>query len=303
MWSEFLRLEIDLSVLAGAIESAVGIRYTLTPLAVKCTYPVFRGEAEGKADVFVKIGTKEEWNKTAALLRDLGECAFFSSFLSDRPLEYAGYAVFVMTWREAKCVRPEDMNDRQLQSFASACVSISAALQRARDYVALERSPNDPDRLYETVKTYVRRHPIAGKLLAALVELPAAERSYSGHELKVMHGDFHAKNFGFDGDEFAALYDFDKLTQGLGCSDFMNALVERFSSHSLSSAARARLKAATRKLVALVPWTREELVIGTNAVRLWFAARRLAKHPSSAWVAFDVCRRDRKIREILECIQ
>jgi len=55
----------------------------------------------------------------------------------------------------------------------------------------------------------------------------------------------------------------------------------------------------TRKLGGASPWPREELVIAANVLRLRLAARRIEKHPNSAWVAFDILRRDRKIREFL----
>ena len=117
----------------------------------------------------------------------------------------------------------------------------------------------------------------------------------------VCHGDFHAKNFGFVGGEFAAVYDFDKLTEGLGCSDLVNALCERFSCFHLSRAARRRLCDVTRRIVTRVPWPRDELVIACSIVRLQFAVRRIRKHLDSAWVALDVLRRDRAIRGFLAC--
>ena len=149
---------------------------------------------------------------------------------------------------------------------------------------------------------YAARHSLAGRLLKGLVEIPEARRTYGTHPRVVCHGDFHAKNFGFVGDEFAAVYDFDKLTEGLACSDLVNALMERFSCLHLSWAARGRLKDVARQIVAAVPWSREELVIACNVVRLQFAARRIRKHPDSAWVALDVWRRDRALREFPLCL-
>ena len=52
-----------------------------------------------------------------------------------------------------------------------------------------------------------------------------------------------------------------------------------------------------------MPWPRDELVIACNIVRLQFAVRRILKHPDSAWVALDVLRRDRRIREFLSCLE
>lgn len=293
-------LSVDLDALSAIVSSALGRKYRLTPLNVKCTYPVFRGEAEGASPIFVKIGTKEEWRRTANLLRDIGQCGFFAELLTDSPLAYGDYAVFVSAWREAKIVFPEDMTERQIESFAVACETLSQALQAAQDVTP---SADSPERLFADVCAYIRRHPIAGRLLKTLAEIPAASRTFGNRPRFVVHGDFHAKNFGFRGETFSSVFDFDKLTLGLACGDMTNALVERFSCLGLSSSARERLRVATRRIVARAPWPREEFVISANVLRLGFAARRLRKHPHSAWVALDVLRRDRKICEFLSCLE
>ena len=309
---------IDPDELSTTVADALGRRYRLTPLGVKCTYPVFRGEADGVAPIFVKVGPKEEWTRTVNLLKAIGDCGFFSRFLTDAPIEFNGSAVFVMEWREAKTVFPEDMTERQIESFVAGCVKLTAALQRAGGALGITHRSSDPlrgglrpadspanltpDELFENILQYVRRHPFAGRLLKRLTEIPAAERTFGSRPLSVIHGDFHSKNFGFAGDELTAVFDFDKLTEGLSCSDLVNALCERFSCFHLSRAARLRLTDVSRRIVACVPWPREELVIACNIVRLQFAARRIRKHPDSAWVAFDILRRDRKIREFLTCL-
>ena len=293
---------IDPEDLSAAIAAVLGRRYRLRSLDVKCTYPVFRGEAEGVPPVFVKVGTREEWTRTANLLKEIGDCGFFSRFLTDAPIEYDGSAVFVMEWRETRILLPEDMSDRQAENFAAGCVRMSAALQRATDLIPIETSSLAPEQLYGIVADYARRHPLVGRLLRGILDIPAAERTFGSRPLSVVHGDFHAKNFGFAGDEFAAVFDFDKLTEGLSCGDLVNALCERFSCFHLSRAARLRLKGVSRRIVARVPWPGEELVISCNVIRLQFAARRIRKHPDSAWVVLDVLRRDRAIRGFLSCL-
>jgi len=293
---------IDPERLAALVSEALGRPCRLTALKVRCTYPVFRGETADGVPVFVKIGTQEEWNRTDRLLKDIGECPFVPRILVDRPLDYDSHAVFVMEWREADVIFPEDMSERQLASFVDGCLSLSRALQRTQEFVPLSDSPLKPERLLGVVECYVRRHPIAGRLLRELVELPAERRTFGDRPLSVLHGDFHSKNFGFAGDSFARVIDFDQLTQGLACGDLVNALVERFSCHHLSSSARRRLRERTHQILSRVPWSRDELVIACNVLRLRFAARRIEKHPDSAWVALDILRRDRKIREFLFCL-
>lgn len=299
-----LDLVTDLNELTATIAAAGGCAYRLTPLKVKCTYPVFKGEADGGAPVFVKVGTTEEWIRTRDLLKAIGDCGFFSRFVVEEPIDYKGYAVFVMEWKESHVVFPEDMNSRQVESFVAGCVKLGEALagasRRGGDGTVTGTSPEG---LYGDIVQYVAGHPVVGRLLKGLVAIPEAERTYGNCPRTVCHGDFHAKNFGFAGDEFAAVYDFDKLAEGLKCSDFVNALMERFSCLGLSRAVRRRLRSVTRSILTRVPWPHEELVIAANVVRLQFAARRIRKHPTSAWVAFDVWRRDRRLGEFLDCIR
>ena len=293
---------IDSGELSATVAAVLGRRYRLTALAVKCTYPVFRGEADGVAPIFVKVGTWEEWSRTAKLLKAIGDCGLFSRFLTDLPIEYNGSAVFVMEWRESKIVFPEDMTERQIESFIAGCARMFAALQQARGALGITPPTLEtPEGLYGDLLQYASRHSLAGRLLKGLVEIPEARRTYGTRPRVVCHGDFHAKNFGFVGGEFAAVYDFDKLTEGLGCSDLVNALCERFSCFHLSRAARRRLCDVTRRIVTRVPWPRDELVIACTIVRLQFAVRRIRKHLDSAWVALDVLRRDRAIRGFLAC--
>ena len=301
-----LDLVTDLDSLAAAIAAVVGRTYRLTPLKVKCTYPVFKGEANGAAPVFVKVGTREEWERTRDLLKAIGDCGFFSRLVTEEPIGFGGHAVFVMEWKEAKTVFPEDMTERQAESLVAGCVKLGAALGQVRAGAGRgdrDGTGSSPEELFGIILQYVARHPVAGRLLKGLVSIPKAKRTYGVRPRAVCHGDFHAKNFGFVGDEFAAVYDFDKLTEGLGCSDLVNALCERFSCFHLSRAARCRLRDVTRRIVACVPWPREDLAVACNVVRLQFAARRIRKYPDSAWVALDVLRRDRKIRGFLDGLE
>ena len=298
-----LEIPVDIEELAATVARALGCRYELVPLAVKCTYPVFRGEAEGAAPVFVKVGTTEEWRRTADLLAAVGSCGFFPRLLTEKPIAYGSWAVFVSEWRTGEMVFPEDMTRQQAKRFVSGCERLSAALQGVRGFTPLASSPIAPERLYETVRNYAERHPLAGRLLKRLLDIPARERSYRPEELRVIHGDFHAKNFGFAGDELSCVYDFDKLTQSLACGDLANALIERFSCLGLSRRKRRRLAEVARFAVAHSPWPQEDFIRVGNVARLWFAARRIEKHPDSAWVALDILRRDRCLRGFARALE
>ena len=303
-YSKFLKLEIDLDELARLVARAVGRTYRLRTLDVRCTYPVFRGEAADAAPVFVKVGSPDEWRRTQVLLREIGACDLFARPLTAERLDYRGFAVSVSAWKDVRTVPVEDMNAAQTRSFVDGCVRLSAALKGVTSFTPLAGSPLAPERLFGVLEGYAARHPLAAKVLSPLLSIPAAERPFGqGGGLCVVHGDFHAKNYGFDGDRFAGVFDFDKLTEGPACGDLASALAERFSLLSLPSASRARLEAVTREVLALSPWPRADLVAAVNVCRLRFAARRIEKHPDSLWVVFDILRRDRRLARLLKLVQ
>lgn len=289
--------DYDIGELSSLVSSVIGRRVSLEQLHVRCTYPVFRG-----GDVFVKLGPMAEWVQTRALHERLKDCPYFAKLLVTEPVEYRGYAVFVTEWRESSIVFPEDFDSAQTASFVSGVTKLSEWLAPVRPVSSGIDPVLSPSALYDTVRGYVRRHPIAGRLLKALDGIPEVERTYGSHRVVTVHGDFHAKNFAFEGDRFSTVYDFDKLMPSLACCDLVNAMVERFSLLSMSASDRRRLVAVAREIFAAQPWPRDELVIMVNVLRLTFAARRIRKHPGSSWVAFDIWRRDLRIREILAAL-
>ncbi len=302
--SEFLNLDIDVGELSRLVAGAAGHSYRLASLHVRCTYPVFRGEAgDGAVPVFVKVGQMDEWLRTRRLLRDVDGCDLFAPLRVTEPLTYRGFAVFVFDWRASRVVFPEDMNGAQAESFVAGCARLSEALQRATAFTPLAASPVAPERLYGVLAKYAADHPLPARGLSRLLSIPPEARTFAGRRLCVMHGDFHAKNFAFDGDRFSSVFDFDQLTEGLAGGDLANALVERFSLLSLPSSSRGRLERVTRRIVSLWPGPREELAIMVNVLRLRYAARRIEKHPDSLWVAFDIVRRDRRIADLLRILK
>ena len=296
--------------LSATIAAAIGRQYRLRRLSARSTYPVFKGEADGAPPVFVKLGRADEWRRTANLFRDVGDFDLFARLMTEARIEFRGQSVFVTEWRDTRILYPEDMSDLQADDFTDACVRLSEALRNAKDFVPLGTVSGGegstlgmpPEAFYEEIVRYVKRHPLAGRLLRDLTAIPVAERTYASRTLSVIHGDFHSKNFGFSGDRLAAVFDFEGLTQGLACGSLVNALVERYSLLSMPAAKRRRLDEVARRIFARQPWPREELAVVANVLRLQYAARRIRKHPASAWVAFDVLRRDRRIRRIFDII-
>lgn len=302
VYSAFLDLDINLGELADAVSSRLCTRYALEQISVKCTYPVFKGHASGHPPIFVKIGSHGEWLRTSRLLSEMGDCPLFARLLIEEPLDFHGHAVFVAEWKDVETVLPEDMNERQVSNFVLGCETLSRALQAVTSTADGDDESLFPGRLYDVVSGYAKRHPVAGRLLAGLLAIPEGERTFGDEARSVVHGDFHAKNYGFDGDAFSAVFDLGQVSRGLACWDLANALVERYSCLSLSAAARRRLNLVTRRVLSLMPWRKEDFVRAVNVLRLRYAAKRIGKHPNAAWVAVDVWRRDRRMQTIFECV-
>jgi len=317
--SNYLGIDIRIGELEKLVSDRLGRSYRLTPLSVKCTYPVFRGEAEVSAEaepssrsesleqcapsVFVKIGSPEEWRHTVRVLESVASTGLVPRMLVDECVAYRGFAVAVMEWREAKVVFPEDMTERQLESFLAGSAKLSEALQSMTEYEHVEETSRAPERLYASLAGYAKRHPLSSRAFADLLSVPAERRTFGTRKRAVIHGDYHAKNFGFRGEAFAAVFDFGQVRDGLPCSDFVNAWAERFSCLSMDAQTRRRLRQQARDAFSRVPWARDDMEVAVNMLRLQFAARRIEKHPDSFWVALDIRRRDRKICEILSCME
>ena len=180
---------------------------------------------------------------------------------------------------------------------------LSDVLFRYTGPVAPIAAEDSPDGEYEILQRYAERHSVAGRLLKPILSIPETERSYGNHPLVTVHGDLQPKNYGFDGDRFAAVYDTDDLTKGLACEDACYAFTERMRRSELTTSERRRMTDLFLRLVVHLPWPRDEWLIAVNHSRLRIAARRLEKHPDSIFVAFDIARRDKPLRALAEALK
>ena len=274
----------------------------LAPVRVRCRWPVYRAVSPGCAPVFVKLTERASAEKTLEFLSGAEGCAFLPKPLLDEAFDFDGTAVLCLEWKEASSVNAEDMTEGQLLSFAEACKTLSDVLGRYGGAVR-PVGEDDPERQYRVLAEYAARHPLAGRMLRPLLSIPEAARTYSGRGCVTIHGDFQPKNYGFAGDRFAAVFDFDALTKGLACEDAAYAFTERARRAELSAAARRRLETLFSRLVSASPWPREEWRIAVSHARLRIAARRLDRHPDSAFIAFDIARRDRPLRRLAAILE
>ena len=285
------RLEVEL---AGRLGRKA---LKLEPVRVQCRWPVFRAVSPGCAATFVKLTERAFSERTLALLSAAEDCPFFPRPLLAEDFDFDGLSVLCLEWKDAVCVNAEDMTEGQFASFVDACKSMSDVLCRFGGAVR-PVGEDAPERQYGVLADYAARHPLVGRLLRPILSIPESARTYEGCDCVTIHGDFQPKNYGFVGERFAAVFDFDALTKGLACEDAAYAFTERARRAELSAAARRRLEELFSRLVAMSPWSKRDWRIAVSHARLRIAARRLEKHPDSAFVAFDIARRDRPLQRL-----
>ena len=283
-------------------ESLRLVAVDLEPLRVECAWPVFRATSIGCRPMFVKVTDPAAAGRALAFLSTAAERPFLPRPILREPLDFDGRAVLCTEWKEATRVNAEDMTDGQFGAFLDGCRSLADALAAYRGPVAPLAEADSPRGEYSELNCYALRHPVAGRLLGPLLSIPEAERTYGDRRLVTIHGDLQPKNYGFDGDRFAAVFDTDDLTQGLACEDAAYAFTERARRSELTEEKRRRLASLFRRMAEMSPWPVDEWRIAVNHARLRIAARRLDSHPDSMFIAFDIRRRDAPLRRLLESL-
>lgn len=294
-----LRPDVIAALAAAVSARFAGEPFTLTPIKVECSRPVFRAEASDKAPMFVKVTSSDEAVRNLRFLGSAGTCALLPKPLLDEPFDFDGRSVVCLEWKSGRRLEVEDMTDAEADSFLAGVVSLSAALRAAPD-VQSAIGEDTPDGQFATVSDYARRHPLVARLLKPLTDIPPVERSYAGRTLVPIHGDFHSCNYGFEDGRLAAVFDFDAMVMGLPCEDAAYPFTESIRQHGLPNAKRIRLRQTFRRLAQASPWASDDWRIAVNHARLKIAANRIRKHPRSPLTAFDVAHRDRVVRPLLD---
>ena len=297
-------MNIDVKALSALIADRLRlVAVDLVPLDVECAWPVYRAEAIGREPMFVKVTERAAAERTLEFLAAAAGCPFLPRpVLADAPA-FEGHAVICLDWKASERVNAEDMTEGQLGSFVAGCRILSDALARYRGPITPLAEADSPRGQYAALRDYAGRHPVMARLLRPLLDIPETEREYGVRELVIIHGDLQPKNYGFVGDSLAAVYDTDDLTEGLACEDAAYAFTERARRLELSAAMRRRLTELFLRLVELSPWPKDEWLIAVNHARLRIAARRLEKRPDSVFVAFDIARRDKPLRLLVEALR
>ena len=298
-----MKPDVDIIQLAALLADRFRlVSLDLDPIDIACAWPVYKATAAGWGPVFVKVTTREAACRAVEFLES-SDCSLLPKPAMDGLPDFAGLSVLCLEWKESVQVHAEDMTDAQLNGFLDGCRELSKAFARFRGFVSPPADEDSPLRQYDALQRYARRHPVTGRLLRPLLTIPESDRSYGDRPLVTIHGDLQPKNYGFDGDRLAAVYDTDDLTQGLACEDACYAFTERARRAELSASARRRLTELFLRLVGMSPWPRDEWLIAVNHARLRIAARRLEKHPDSGFVAFDIARRDRPLAALVVALK
>ena len=294
---------MDVARLSAFLAGRLGARtLALTPIAVSCAWPVFKGVTSDGEPLFVKISDRRLAEKSQAFLSGARDCRLLAKPRLDDLPDFDGHAVMCLEWKRAVRVNAEDMTDRQMESFLAGCRELSGVMNSYCGEVFSDEE-DSPDRQYAMLADYARRHPLLARLLSPLLEIPESERSYRGRSLVNIHGDLQEENYGFDGDRMSAVFDFDSMRKGLACEDAAYAFTERARRSGLSSRARERLTRLFVSMVRASPWPADEWLVALNHARLRIASRRLERSPRSPLIAFDIARRDRPLRRLVQVMK
>ena len=213
-------------------------------------------------------------------------------------LQWEGRSVMGMDWKDGRVVFPEDMNERQCASLLRAHKAVLDEL-RGSDCA----DPIDAVALYAEVADFASRCRFAGRFLRGLADLPEEERTLSPETATVTIGDFHCRNYAFDGDEISAFYDFDRIQLGSPAQDLTYDFIRRFRKSGLSRGAKMEnLKDRFLQMVNAGVYSPDEWRRSVNIFRLENAAKRLKSHPNLGLVVFDVVRRDRRLERLVRSL-
>lgn len=289
-----MKIDFDKEQLLSALEREFGTDgVELGDIPVGCSWPVFSARIPKVGKVFVKIGLKRQISRIYSFLKSAGPCRLLPVPVSSGPLALGDHFVACLSWQTGERIDAERMSEAQADGFIRGCVELSECLQKAGDVVKLTEAEESPGKIADIFEMYRSRHRFVRGAMNGLASIVPMVRNLGGFRIGVIHGDFQPRNYGFDGDEMSAVFDFDDLTESLPCADAAYAFVERARRQELSAADRHRLMANFRIAMKGAPWSRDEWQTAISFYRLRIAARRLVKHMRSPLVALDVWRRDR----------
>lgn len=271
----------------------------LERLDLVCYGKVYRLRLPDGDQLFVKRKCRD--NKAVDFLRTVPPTDLMPRLRFRDDCRFGEESVFFFEWRKAKHVRLEDMSEGQFEEFLCRYRDLVPLLQVAKDV----RPAKDADALMETVRGYVRRFPVRGRLLAPVASLAREAYVYPpGRAMTVSHGDFHFRNFGFTDGGRLMFFDFDNLVWGGPAEDLTFAVVHSLRRLGVSpfSARRRRLVARFGRMMRSMGWPAADWRIALGRIRLEAMATRIASHPDDGRTAFNLFKRDLNVRVLARAI-
>ena len=263
---------------------------------LNCVSRVYRVELADGRRVFAKRSSVDGY-RTQAFLKAAGGNPLLPKSLMD-PVREGDEWVSAFEWKETHRRNFAQLTDGQFASFRRASQELCRLLQSAPDV----EPARDGRALRSEFAAYVARHPLARLVIGCLAALTDADCMFAADApTAVIHGDFHAGNFGFDGEALAAFYDFDLLRRGNPLEDLAFLATEEVK-RGIAAEDFARLVERMRRLIAESGRPRDEWRVAFNQARLWEALKLIRRHPERLRTALNVARRDRRFVRLMEAV-
>ncbi len=141
--------------------------------------------------------------------------------LAYEPWYWGENLVVAMTWCSGRPARPDSLTAQQQTNFIQTYASFSREIQKTQavlpafDFVGLR------------TKVLAQLKELACSELIAFIEdeIPLSAVTYDAKRVRVIHGDFHRKNFFFEKGQVRAFLDYEAFCQGYPTEDWLRYLV------------------------------------------------------------------------------
>lgn len=291
----------EIGELRELLEVAIGTSpIALYTVGVGCSHDVYRAHLPDGEDAFVKVTGERTMQHARDILDFLKHCDGFHAFarsLLKEPISWDGRVVTCFEWRPGAVKPPEELDDAEIRSLAAVYPAAAGKFARA----VHAKPARDLAALYAVIEDFARRHPLARPLLASLLKIPQADRTY--RTTVVTHGDFQFRNYAFIDGTVSAIFDLDNLIYGSPVEDLAYTAVQRYIRRATTKDAKRRIEKILRYFISSSHFDKQEWRIAINVCRLRAAVKRLEKHPDGLYVAFDVWLRDREILPLLKTLE
>ncbi len=137
------------------------------------------------------------------------------------PWEFGDHWVVALTFAAGRPIRPDRLSAEEATDLIRAYGAFSDAIQRVSPVLPC----TDTASLLEEVLSLLEPHECRDLSAFVQREIPLEVLAYDPARLHVIHGDFHCKNFHFDGPRVGAFFDFESFRLGYPAEDWIRYLI------------------------------------------------------------------------------